>query len=495
MAGLPLHGGYYVGRSIIAGAQRCLNLYPEKNPEDSPTPYTNYLTPGLVLQSTAAAANAWRGFFLASNGTLYGVSGDTVYTINSALVINPLGTITPGLTTPVSMADNGNALVIVDGTVNGWAVNLATNAFAAINDVNYLGADRVDYLDTFLIFNQPGTKNWYSSLSNVTYANLTVTGDAFDPLYVASKTGTPDPISSLIMMHREIWILGTQKTTEVWYNAGAANFPFAVSPGVYIEHGCAATHSIVKHDLLVFWLSVDKDGYFTVFEGANYAAKKISTPAIADLIRKKVAAAGGVFSDAIGMTYKQDDHVFYILTFPTADFTIVYDLSENLWHERAWTDDDGVEHRHRANCVIAAYGQILVGDWENGNLYTFELDAFTDNGDPIVRRRGFRHVTDDGELVEIAAFRPDMQVGNYAPDATLDVSLRWSIDRGRTFGNPLIESVAAGGYERRLNFQNLGLGYDWVFEVFWSSPVDTAINGAWIDPVGQVRRPNPNQGR
>jgi hypothetical protein len=239
---------------------------------------------------------------------------------------------------------------------------------------------------------------------------------------------------------------------------------------------------------------VDKDGYYTVFQGANYAAKKISTPAIADLIRRKARDSGTV-ADAIGMMYKQDDHIFYMLSFPTADFTIVYDVSEGLWHERAWIDDDGVEHRHRANCVIAAYDQIIVGDWENGNMYTFDLDEFTDNEQPITRRRGFRHVIDDGELVSVTAFRPDMDVGNYSPPATLDVSMRWSTDRGRTFGNPLIETVAGGEHGRRLNYQNLGAGFDFVFELFWSSPVSTALNGAWLDVTSQVRRPDPRSGR
>ena len=49
MARIPLTSGAYQSRSIIAGAQRAVNLYPESNPDDSqaPVPVTTYPTPGL----------------------------------------------------------------------------------------------------------------------------------------------------------------------------------------------------------------------------------------------------------------------------------------------------------------------------------------------------------------------------------------------------------------------------------------------------------------
>lgn len=46
---VPLVGGFYQSRSPIANDIRCVNLYPEKNAEGAPTPFTDYLTPGLTL--------------------------------------------------------------------------------------------------------------------------------------------------------------------------------------------------------------------------------------------------------------------------------------------------------------------------------------------------------------------------------------------------------------------------------------------------------------
>ncbi len=47
MARLPLLGGAYTARSVIANAQKCINLYPEKNQSDSPVPLTHYQRPGF----------------------------------------------------------------------------------------------------------------------------------------------------------------------------------------------------------------------------------------------------------------------------------------------------------------------------------------------------------------------------------------------------------------------------------------------------------------
>ncbi len=52
-AQIDLKGGSYSAKSIIADAQRCVNVYPEKNPEGSPTPFTYY--PRYGLKSVVAA--------------------------------------------------------------------------------------------------------------------------------------------------------------------------------------------------------------------------------------------------------------------------------------------------------------------------------------------------------------------------------------------------------------------------------------------------------
>ncbi|MEN9756792.1 MAG: hypothetical protein RL755_979 [Pseudomonadota bacterium] len=113
MAKSALTIGAYQARSVIASAQRCVNLYLEANPQGSVFPFTHYPTPGLTLKSNVPAIS-WRGLYSASNNQLYGVCGNIVYAISSSFVCTVIGTIT-SYAGPVSMVDNTVDLILVEG--------------------------------------------------------------------------------------------------------------------------------------------------------------------------------------------------------------------------------------------------------------------------------------------------------------------------------------------------------------------------------------------
>ncbi len=474
---LSLMSGAYQARSVIAAAQRCVNLYPEVNQRESymmlpqeagASLLTHYPVPGLTLLAKASGST-WRGFYLASNGTLYGVCGMTVYAISATWALTQVGSIGSG-SSQVSMADNGIDLVLVDGTTNGYTITLATNAFAALVDPTgtFVGADKVDYIDTFFVFNQPGTQAFYCSLSN----SIT-----FQAGYVANKTAYADRLVTLMVINRMIWLLGEQ-TTEIWYNAGGTTFPFAIVEGPFINHGCAAKYSAAKSDVNLFWLSQDQQGQGIVLMGDGYSAKRISTHAIENEIQSYAT-----ISDAIGHVYQIQGHTFYVLTFPSADATWVYDVQATLWHERAWLGPNGNLHRHRANCGAFAYGVFVVGDWENGNLYQYDIANYTDNGNPIRCVRGFPHLTNELKRIVYHKFVADMQCGATTdPTQVPMVELRWSDDRGASWQMPVEMPLGQVGQTlTSIQYRRLGMARDRVFELAWSAPVMTALNGAFVD--------------
>lgn len=577
MARVELLGGTYQARSIIASAQRCLNLYPEVNQSENlqgvpqfsaATALTHYPTPGLILLGVAPNNQPWRGVYRTTAGVLYGVAGTVLYAVSPVWQFTVVGSIAAG-SSIVSMADNGQAMVLVDGTSTGYAINLRDNSFGVVTDPSFFGADRVEYLDTFFLFNKPNTPGFYFSLSNPTFAMLTgVTGrilggallaagsgyvdgnytnvpltggagsgatadisvsgtvvisvtlvapgknylvgdilsadaanlggtgsgfaweansvaTAFDALDFADKTGYADNIQTLVTMHREIWLIGLL-TTEIWYNSGAADFTYQALPGAFVEHGCAAKYSAARQDLSVYWLSLDLQGHAMVLEGNSYQANRISTHAIENEFMTYATIA-----DAVGYTYQQEGHVFYVLTFPSANKTWVYDISTKFWHERGWTDSNGNINRHRGIVGAFAYGRNVIGDWENGNLYAYDLNVYTDNGAPITRIRAFPHLINDGKRVVYASFVADMQVG--ADDGSVDasssdnpplVTLRFSDTRGASYGNGLTQTMGAPGeYLTQIQWQRLGLARDRVFELSWSVPTRTALNGAFVQSV------------
>ena len=467
MAKIALSNGAYQARSVIASAQRCINLYLEANPQTSVFPFTHYPTPGLTLLGSVSPIK-WRGLYFATNGQLYGVCGGTVYAISSTWQFTIIGTI-PTVTGPVSMVDNTTDIILVDGTYgNGWTINLATNAFAQINQPGFYGGNQVNYVDGYFVLNRIGTRQWYISLPNTT---------TFDPIDYASTTGFSDSLIGIGITRRYVYLFG-KITTEVWFNQGNTTFPFGRLPGSFMQYGCAATNSIAQMDGELYWVAQSPQGQAFICKTANFAANIISTFAINNELQGYPTLA-----DAIGYTYELNGHFFYVVTFPTANKTWVYDLSNQQWNEWNYIDNEGVFNRHRSNCFAFAYGKLVVGDWETGNLYAIDQDNYTDNGQVITRVRTFYHMEDDSSnRVRYRSLILEMESGNGYNNEEINVGLRWSNDRGKTYGNPVFQSLGSEGeYITVMQWNRLGMARDRVFEVSWSPPVRTALNGVFID--------------
>ena len=357
----PILGGTYVARSVNAADARMVNLFPEAIPEGGKEPAFLNRAPGLKLLANMGDGPI-RGLWQ-FGGYGYAVSGETLYKIDSIWRVTEIGTVS-GSSGPVSMSDNGTQLFIA---CNGpsFIYNSLTLAFAQITDPDFPGAVTVGYLDGYFVFNEPNSQRlWITQLLD---------GQSIDPLDFASAEGSPDGLVSILIDHREAWLFGTN-SVEVWYDSGAADFPLTPVQGAFNEVGCIAAFSVAKLDNGVFWLGADARGKGIVYRANGYTAQRVSTHAIEWQIQQY-----GNLSDAIAYTYQQDGHSFYVLIFPSANTTWVFDVATSLWHERA-AFINGSFTRHRSNCQMAFSNEIVVGDHELGNIYAFDLDVFSDAG-------------------------------------------------------------------------------------------------------------------
>jgi len=338
-----------------------VNLFPEVVPEGGKQPAFLQRAPGLVLR-TSVGTGPIRGLWQHGN-YIYVVSGSTFYQITSSWVATIKGTVAG--TGPVSMADNGTQIMIATDP-NGYIYNTSTDVFAPITDPDFPGASVVDYLDGYFVFIQPNSqKIWITALLD---------GTSVDPLDFASAEGDPDNIVSMIVDHREVWLFGNN-STEVWYNAGLSDFPLVRIQGAYNELGCAAQYSVAKMNNQVYWLGKDFRGQGIVYVANGYQGQRVSTHAVEWQIQQY-----GTMSDAIGFTYQQDGHSFYTLVFPSVGKTWVYDASTGAWHERAgW--NNGNWTRYRPQAQVFYNNENLVGDYQNGNIYAFDLNVYDYNGD------------------------------------------------------------------------------------------------------------------
>tara|TARA_R110002126_G_scaffold99407_1_gene230578 strand:- start:1903 stop:3351 length:1449 start_codon:yes stop_codon:yes gene_type:complete len=470
----PILGSSYVARSINAADNRCVNLFPEVIPEGGKEPGFLNRAPGLKFQQTIGVGPIRALWAHQTNGSdFYVVSGTEFYKV-TGLTATPtkLGDVTG--TGPVSIADNGTQIFLA---CNGpsYIYNEVTNVFAQITDPDFPGATTVGYLDGYFVFNEPNSqKVWVTALLD---------GTSVDPLDFASAEGSPDGLVGLIVDHREAWLFGTD-SVEVWYDAGSADFPLTRIQGAFNEIGCVAAFSIAKLDNGLFWLGTDARGQGIVYRANGYTGQRVSTHAIEYAI-----AQYGNISDAIGYTYQQEGHAFYVLTFPSANATWVYDVATQAWHERAgWNTAIGQFTRHRSNCQCNFNGNTVVGDYENGNIYTLDLNVYADNGGIQKWLRSWRALpTGQNNLKRTAqhSLQLDCESGTgliTGQGSDPEIMLRWSDDGGHTWSNEHLSKMGKiGEYYRRVFWRRLGMTLklrDRVYEVSMTDPVKTAIVGA-----------------
>jgi len=449
-------------------------LYAEEIPngEGEPARYAYYPTAGLTLVYTCTGNAPVRGLYAASNGKLFAASGTRLI----ELVPNGSGSFTEtGLATlftsanPVSMIDNSLTLMVVDGSTVGYAVDLPTSTPTSLSSatVGFYAADRVDYLDTYFVLNQTGTPQMFVSNSLST---------TFGVLDFANKSSASDLLTAVVAIRGELWLIG-RNTSEVWTDSGATDFPFQKLAGVLVEHGCTAVYSIAKTDGSVFFLSNDLQGKGIVLRASGYSAARISTSAIEASI-----AGYAVTDDARGFCYQQFGHTFYVLTFPTANATWVYDESSAHWHQWERASANGSHDCHVASCFAQYKGLALVGDSRNGNIYKLDPTVDTENTLPISRNRSFPHSVAEGRRVTYRQFSADVECGATG-GATPTISLSWSDDRGRTFGTPIVQNMAVGAVPTltQPKWSRLGSARDRVWDLSWTAPTKTTLLGAFLD--------------
>jgi hypothetical protein len=370
------------------------------------------------------------------------------------------------------MADNGTQLFIAANPL-GYIYNASTDVFQQITDPDFPGAGTVGYIDGYFVFNEPNSqKIWVTSLLD---------GLSVDPLEFASAEGNPDNVAAIFVDHREVWVFGTN-STEVWYDAGLLDFPLTRIQGAFNELGCAAPYSIAKMDNQVYWLGKDARGQGIVYKAAGYIGQRVSTHAIEWQMQEYPD-----ISDATGYTYQQDGHSFYVLNFPTANTTWVYDVATGAWHERA-SFANGEFNRHRASSQMFFNATTVVGDYQNGKIYSFDLTVYADDGAPQKWLRSWRALpTGANNLARTIqhSMQLDCETGvglNLGQGSNPQAMLRWSDDGGHTWSSEHWKSmgqIGRSGY--RTIWRRLGATMkirDRVYEVSGTDPVRIYVMGA-----------------
>lgn len=471
-------GPSYQSRSRRFDTQRLVNYYieiDETGGGKGGEPAVLIGTPGLKYLQTIGVGPIRAVYTISNQPICYVVSGNEVYQLSGAnsIPVQIAGNLTTQ-TGPVQVADNGIQVMFVDG-INGYYVTIGQTTLNTITDPNFYPADTISFQDGYFILNRTGTPNFFiSDLYSVD----------FPPLNEAAKTGNSDILMGVISNNRQLYLLGAS-TTEIWYNTGASGTtPFQRQDGRFSQVGLVAPASIARLAETFFWLGSNAQGGGVVYMLENAMPMRVSTHAVETAIQSYGNLAG-----ATGYAYQQEGHYFYVLNIPGADTTWVYDMTTKQWSERQSTVS-GNTGRHLGENHCFLNNIHIIGAYNTGRIYAYDLDTYTDNGEMILRIRQSPHVSESLNRLFLKLMEVDFQFGvglvnnGVNPQNAVQprVVLEVSRDGGQTWGNPVYAQLGPiGRWNTRARWQRLGSGRDIVLRVTVSDPVKVQMLAAYLD--------------
>lgn len=434
------------------------------------------------LYRIAGAGTATMSGTVTNTSTTLTPSGSLNYAfIVGATLSSPSGAIPAG-TTVASVSFNSVTITMsaaATASPGAETITATLAAFQQITDPAFLASDRIAFIEGWLIFNNTGTRTFFTN------APIPYTVQ-FAGSFYALKDSSTDNLITLYEQDRELWLIG-ERTSEVWYNSGGANFAFSRVPGAGPQIGCGAKHSITLMGNTLMWLARNEQGENFVVCTEQYAWRRLSTHAI-----EKAIASYPIVSDAIGYAYQDEGHLFYVLTFPTADVTWVFDATIEIWHQRLSYDSNaGVYHRHRGNCYMNFQDLRMVGDYQSGQVHQMSRKYFTDAGQVIRRQRRTPHVwsRENRKRVFLSALQVEFTPGvglQTGQGSNPQAMLRWSNDGGFTWSNEHWTTIGAAGATRnRAIWRRMGYARDRVYELNYSDPTAADIVGATLFGEGE----------
>lgn len=466
-------GPSYTSESRIAAYDRTVNLIPEKIESGTgQNTYALYLAPGFTTFCTLPDTPV-RGFYTL-NGTTWAVGGESLYQLPTTSGGSPT-LLATGLTNPddgwVTIAGNGDAghqLVLSSGSFK-YCFDIPTNTLTLQTGL----AQQVGFLAGYGIAVDTARSEFgLSALEN--FAD-------WDPLDVTQRSDAPDKWVALLVqaVGREMWLFGSQ-TTSVYYLGNDPAIPFVPNPSVFITQGTGAPASPAVLNGSPMWLGQGIGGGRVVYWANGYTPTRVSTHAVETALNGYATV-----QDARSFVYEESGHSFYVLTFPTANATWVFDATTGFWHERGewngWSYDALPIIGH-----VYANGIHLVGSPDSGVIYQMSKTLLTDTtGTGIRWLRRCPHVGQLHQRMIVDRFELLMEVGLGLPSGQVadpQVALSWSNDGGETWGAERAKSVGrVGAFQTNPEWRQLGLSLDRVFELTGSDPIPYRLIDAFVD--------------
>lgn len=422
-------GHTYQSRDGLHAYERAVNLMPAPDQGGQAQSKVALLgTPGVALFGTLATGPV-RGLW-AGDERLFAVGDTAVYEVDNLGVGTAIAGPILSAATPVQISGNGNSLFIVSGN-KGYIADGLTVA-------EVIDCVSGDFLDGYYLALEPDSNNVLIS--------ALFDGTTWDPLDTQTRMGGLDRLIRIKVHNSQPWLFG-RKTTEIWANTGAADYPFERINGASLDIGLSAAASPASVAGSLLWLGSDERGVGVVYQATGYTPKRVSNSSIEYLI-ELIRVSYGI-SDAVGYAYQEDGRTFYVLTFPAASWTVVYDLSTGLWHERL-TWDSGTsawKQWHGGGAHAFVFGKHLVANigYSAGKIYQQSLGIYQDEGDNLRHLRIAPYVQQQHQWI----FHHELKLFT---KGTPTIAMSYSDDGGLTWSTAQTKKAAGN----MANFRRLG---------------------------------------
>ena len=318
----------------------------------------------------------------------------------------------------------------------------------------------VAFLDRYLLGNDGGTGNFYSSDVNV---------PASWSGYYNEAEASPDRLVALLVANREIHALGA-KSLEIFYNDGTS--PFSRLAQGFIQRGTVAPYSFVY--------CVSQDALCWLDEYRQVVVASGRTPLPLSLTMTKYIQGFSAVSDAIGDYVELSGKPYYVLRFPTEGKTLAYDFTAKNWYEWGnWNGGTASYDAFRGNCYAYSpdWNLTLVGDRANGKIYKFSDTDYTDNAGVLrsmIRTGHYNHGTEAARKFCNAIYFRLKRTNVVTVDATPDLMVKFR-DNGKTAWNAeqSVSLQQVGNTEFRGKLTRLGSYYSrqWEFSLSDAYPL------------------------
>lgn len=339
--------------------------------DDSLVPFSGYKSVATI--SMGGQARELYSSYVYNH--LIAIVDNGVYTIDTANVVELVGTLNTS-SGNVFIAENNNSQIAICDGLNIYIFNYSLGTFTTPT-IDFLPG-YVCFHETYFIATDSQRNQWRLSNSN--------DGTVWpaDAQHVGEIQTKPTNAVAVVPLENttQIIVMG-QTLAESWYNTGGQLFPYSRNNYFAIDYGCLSPETIAFGFGYIVWLGSNEKSGVSIMYTRGGDPVRISTDGI-DYLFSNLKSPNNAF----GFLLRLDGHIYYQLTFVNDNLTLLYDFNTNKF----FTLTDQNMNHHIAKRVAFFNNKYYFVSFIDGNLYELDSSIYTYDGYEIPRYRTISNI-------------------------------------------------------------------------------------------------------